>query len=88
MTQKSIAHLGLLNTAPIVRDPDKGYPAILNLHRDSISPRVNGVFHQLLHHTGRPLHHLTRSNLIYRLMIQNIDLSHISPFFRLSPSVL
>ena len=76
MSQKRIPNLGFLNTAPIIRNPDKRDPTVLNLHRNSIRSGIYRILHQFLHHTGWTLHNLSRRNLVNRLMIQNINNRH------------
>ena len=47
------------DAAAVVGDPDEGHAPVGNLHGDGIGSGVDGVFHQLFHHRGRPFHHLT-----------------------------
>ena len=51
------------NALAIVRDAQVFDAAAPQLHRDVGSPRVDGVFHQFLHHGGRAFHHLARGDL-------------------------
>ena len=65
MTQKSFFYLILFNAASIVRDPDQGNAALLNLHRNGRGPGVYGVFRKLLHHAGGPLYDFPGGDFIY-----------------------
>ena len=76
MPEKGLPDLLLLNAVPVVRHPDKGAAAVPDLHRHRVRSRIHGVFHQLLHHAGGPLHHLARRDLIYRAAVQQPDLCH------------
>ena len=51
-------HLGGRDAAAVIGDPEKSEAAVGDLHGHRSRPRVDGVFHQLLGHAGRPLHHL------------------------------
>ena len=46
------------HAAAVVRDPQVGHTAVLDLYSDLGSSGVHGVFQQLLDHGGRTLHHL------------------------------
>ena len=81
MTEKCLSDLILLNAVPVVRHADEGTAAVPDLHRHGICPRIHRVFHQLLHHTGRPFHHLARRNLIYRIAVKQPDLCHFNISF-------
>ena len=61
------------NAAAVVRDPDEGHAAVLDLHGDGGGPGVDGVFHQLLHHGGRALHHLAGGDEIRDVRIELSD---------------
>ena len=50
------------DAAAVVRHPDKGHAPPLDFHGHGGGPGVDGVFHQLLHHRGGTLHHLTGGN--------------------------
>ena len=50
------------DAAAVVGDADEGHAPVGDLHSDGVGPGVNGVFHQLFHHRGGPLHHLTGGN--------------------------
>ena len=55
------------NAAAVVGDADIGDAPVLELHGDMLRPRVHGVFHQLLDHRARPLHHLARGDEVRQL---------------------
>ena len=76
MPEKGLPDLLLLNAVPVVRHADKGASPVPDLHRHSVRSRVHGVFHQLLHHAGGPLHHLARRDLVYRIAVKQPDLCH------------
>ena len=81
MAEKCLSDLILLNAVPIVRHADEGTAAVPDLHRYGVCARVHRVFHQLLHHTGRTLHHLARRDLIYRIAVKQPDLCHLNISF-------
>ena len=55
-------HFSGRDAASVVGDPEKGHASVGNFHGDGAGPGVDGVFHQLLGHAGRPLHHLAGGN--------------------------
>ena len=57
MAQKGGGQLLRRDAAAVVRHPDKAHAAPLDLHHHGGGPGVDGVFHQLFHHAGRPFHH-------------------------------
>ena len=77
MTQKRQRNILSLHSASIVRDPDIADTALPDLCGDLSGPRVHRIFPQLLYHRSRPLHNLTRSDLVDRLLVQYRDLSHL-----------
>ena len=58
VAEKGGGQLARSNAAAVVRHPDEAHAAPLDLHHNGGSPGVDGIFHQLLHNGGRPLHHL------------------------------
>ena len=52
------------DTAAVVTNADKLGASLVDVDLDPVSPRIQAVFHQFLHHGGGPLHHLTGSNLV------------------------
>ena len=48
----------------VVGDPDHRLPALLDVDQDARGPGVERVFHQLLHHRRRPLHHLAGRDFV------------------------
>ena len=59
VAQKCGRQLIRLHAAPVIGHTDKGHAAVCNFHRHLFGSGVDGVFHQLLGHAGRTLHHLT-----------------------------
>ena len=47
------------DAAAVVRHPDEAHAAPLELHRHGGAMGVDGIFHQFLHHAGRPFDDLT-----------------------------
>ena len=58
MAEEGGLHLGGRDAAAVIGDPEESEAAVGDLHGHRSRPRVYGVFHQLLGHAGRPLHHL------------------------------
>ena len=58
VAQKGGGQLLRRDAAAVVRHPDQAHAAPLDLHHDGGGSGVDGIFHQLLHNGGRPLHHL------------------------------
>ena len=50
------------HAAAVVRNPEKGHAAVPDFHGDLGSACIHGVFQELLHHGGRPLHHFACGN--------------------------
>ena len=75
VAQKGQGNLVPRDAGTVVSDPDKGNSAALDLHSDGAGSRVDGIFHQLLHHGSRALHHLTGGNFVNGTLIQYGNLS-------------
>ena len=71
MAKEGGAHLIRRNPFPVIRNPDQRGAALLNLHRNGVGSRVDGVLHQLLHHGRRPLNHLSRRDFIDGALIEH-----------------
>ncbi|KAF5055855.1 hypothetical protein DSECCO2_373510 [anaerobic digester metagenome] len=79
MAQKGGGQFLRSNAAAVVRHPDEAHSAVLNLHRHGRRSRVHGVFHQLLDHAGRALHHLAGGDQVGHMGIQllNVGYGHV-----------
>ena len=64
------------HATPVVGDPHEGHAAVLNLHGDVGSPRVDGVLHHFLDGGGGSVHHLARGDEVGDLKGKNLYLSH------------
>ena len=64
MAQEGGAGILRGHSAAVVRDPQKGHAAVPDFDGDLGSPRVHGVFQQLLDGAGGPLHHLSGGDQI------------------------
>ena len=76
MAEKGGGKLLRRDAAPVVRHPDKGHAPPLNLHHHRRRTGVHGVFHQLLDHTCRTLHHLTGGNQVRHMGRELFDMGH------------
>ena len=76
VAQKGRGQLVMGDAAAVVADADIGHAAVLNLHHNGRASGVNGVFHQLLHHTGGTLHHLACGNQVRHMGRQTLDMRH------------
>ena len=76
VAEKGGLHIGGVDAAAVVRDPEIGHAAVLNLHGDLLGPGVQGVFHQLLGRRGGPLHHLAGGNQIRHMAVQLQNFRH------------
>ena len=65
------------DAAAVVGDPDEAHAAPLELHHHGGAVGVNGVFHQLLDHAGRPLHHLSGGDQVGHVGIQLLNMGHM-----------
>ncbi len=74
-------HVGGVDAAAVVGDPDVGHASPLDLHREGMGPGVDGVLHQLLHHRGGALHHLAGGDEVGHMAVQHLDMGHKSPAF-------
>ena len=52
-----------IHPAAIIHHANGAVTATTNEHFDARRTGIQRIFHQLLHHTGRPLHDLARCNL-------------------------
>ena len=73
MAQEGRAALPGGDAAAVVRDPDERHAAPLDLNGHCRRPGVDGVLHQLLHHRGRPLHHLPGGDQVGHMGVQHLD---------------
>ncbi len=64
-------------TGAVVRHPDQRFPPVVHLHGDAGGTGIDAVFHQLLDHGCRPLHHLAGGDLVGQNIRQNPDHSGI-----------
>ena len=64
MAQKGGAGILGFHAAAIVRDPQKGHAAVLDLHGDLGGTGIHGIFQQFFDNTGGTLHHLTGGDQI------------------------
>ncbi len=64
MALEAHARVRLSHALAIVADLYQRFACILDYEGDGGTAGINGVLHQLLHHRGRPLHHLARGDLI------------------------
>ena len=65
---------------PVVEDPDQGTSTPLHRDFDFFRTGIQGIFHQLLDHRGRPFHHLSGGYPIRHHFRQQADLlAHRSP---------
>ena len=76
MAQKG--RLGVLpaHAAAVVADPEEGHAAVLDLDGDGLRTGVYGIFHQLLHHRGGPLHDLAGRDQVRQMGVQLHDFWH------------
>ena len=76
MAQKRRGQLLRRNAAAVVRHADEAHAAVANFHGNGGGAGIQCVFHQLLHHAGRTLHHLTGCNEIRHMGGKLFDLRH------------
>ena len=60
----------------VVGDADELAPARLDLDADAVGAGVQSVLQQLLHHRGRPVHHLAGGDLVGNLVGEYADAAH------------
>ena len=65
------------DAAAVVRHPDHAHAAPADLHHHGRAAGVDGVFHQLLHHAGGPLHDLTGGDQVRYVGLQLLNVRHI-----------
>ena len=72
------AHEGIItaHAVTIIRDAYETASAGLYLYRDSGGAGIQRVFHQFLHHTGRPFHHFACGDLVGHLFRKKFDAVH------------
>ena len=63
----------------VVHHPDTAAAPLLDFHGDVAGLGVQGIFHQFLHHRGRPRDHLARGNAGGRLTVQDLYAPHLIP---------
>ena len=63
----------------VVHYPDTAAAPLLDFHGDVAGLGVQGIFHQFLHHRGRPRDHLARGNAGGRLTVQDLYAPHLIP---------
>ena len=68
MAQKSPFDILFGDTHAIVRYADQCRAAIPDLNRYRRRSGINGIFHQLLDHGGRPFHDLACGDLVDRIL--------------------
>ena len=61
------------HTAAVIRNFDEGHTATAHLYTHQGSPGINAVFHQLLDHRGRTLHHLSGRHLAGQHIAHAVD---------------
>ena len=76
VTQEGQADLVFGNAAAVVRHPDQGGSALLDLNGHGCGLGVDGVFQQFLHHGGRALDHLARGDFIDGILVKYRYVSH------------
>ena len=54
----------LTHAATVIADTDEAAPTVAQRHLDAGGAGIDGVFHQLLHRRGRPLHHFAGGDAI------------------------
>ena len=79
VAQKGRGELSRGDAAAVVRHPDEAHAAPLDLHHHGGAARVDGVFHQLLDHAGRPLHHLASGDQLGDMAVQLLNVRHTLP---------
>src|SRR6185436_10034511 len=60
----------------VVLDAHQRASAVAKLHFDARGARIECIFHEFLHHRGRPLDHLTSGNLVGDPVGKNADFGH------------
>ena len=73
------------DAAAVVRHPDQAHAAPLDLHHHRRGAGVDGVFHQLLDHAGRALHHLAGGDQIRHMGVELLNMRHLASPFREEP---
>ena len=71
----------LIHPHSVVRHTDQCLTAVLHLYGDRIGISINRIFRQFLYHCHGSFDHLTGSNLINGILIQNMYLWHSVPTF-------
>ena len=64
------------DAAAVVRHPDEGHAAALQLGHHGGRSGVYGVFDELLHDAGRPFHHLAGGDEICHMGGELLDMGH------------
>ncbi len=64
------------HAAAVVHDVDAPLPAGLDLAAEALSPGVERILDQLLHHRGRPLDHFSGGDLVGDGFGENADAAH------------
>ena len=65
------------NTAAVVAHADQFDPAAADLHLNGCRSRIQRIFDEFLDDRNRPFDHLAGCDLVYRLIIQYMDLCHL-----------
>ena len=81
MPHEGIAYLGTVDAAAVVGDADKGDAAFFDFHGYGIRTRIQGIFHQFLHHAAGAFYDFAGSNFINGGRIKNLYCCHGFPFY-------
>ena len=76
MAQKGLRQLRRRDAAAVIRHADKAHATPANLHHHGGGSGVDGVFHQFLHHAGRPLHHLAGGDQVGHMGRKLFNMGH------------
>jgi hypothetical protein len=66
----------------VVGHADEAASARADFHGDFLRPGVQGIFHQLLHDAGGPLHHFAGGDLVGNLFGKKVDAIHSKGILR------
>ena len=76
MTFEAEQGVGAIHAAPVISHADQAGSAALELHRDALGTRIDGVLHQFLDHRGGALDHLPGSDLAGQDIGKEADGAH------------